>query len=235
MKDIKVGIMQPYFLPYIGYWQLMNAVDKYVILDDVNYINRGWINRNRILVNGEPKYLTIPLQGASQNKKINDILIGGDPSDLAKNLRKVESSYKKAPYFEQVFPIVEQILTSDEKWISQYNYNTFRLIGAYLDIDTEIYFSSELDKDDTLKGQDRILDICKRLGATQYYNAVGGKQLYSAEAFAKEQIRLHFLETETITYKQFDSDFQPNLSILDVMMFNSPEQIQEMLHKFVLT
>lgn len=231
---MRVGIMQPYFLPYIGYWQLMNTVDRYVIYDDVNYIKRGWINRNRILINGKPSYLTIPLHDASQNKKINELKIAQDQKICDKNLRMVELAYKKAPYFDQVFPLYEMILMNQNTDLSIYLANSFKVIATYLEIKTNILFSSSLDKDETLKGQDKILEICKILKATEYINAIGGRELYDVESFLQQKIQLLFLQTGNIRYKQFGNSFCPNLSILDVMMFNSRDEIKKMLSDFTL-
>ena len=229
-----VGIMQPYFVPYIGYWQLMNAVDKYVIYDDVNFINRGWINRNRILVDGQIKYFNIPMLGASQNKLINEIAVNHDSKLRDKNLRMLWNAYRKAPYFDIVYPIMEKILNSNQETLALYIKDSFQYICQYLDIETELIMSSELNKDNELKGQDKILSICELLGAAQYYNAIGGQELYSAEAFWSKSIELRFLKTDAICYRQFDSSFVSNLSIVDVMMFNSKEEIKGMLHAFAL-
>ena len=135
---MKLAIMQPYFVPYIGYWQLMNAVDKYVVYDDVNYINRGWINRNRIVVNGEIKYFNVPIIGASQNKKINEIYINHDKRQIDKNLRMLELSYKKAPFFEPVYTLMKNIMYSDKQKLSEYLFDSLKSINEYIGIETEL-------------------------------------------------------------------------------------------------
>ena len=231
---MKLGIMQPYFVPYIGYWQLMNAVDKYVIYDDVNFIKGGWINRNRILVNGQPKYFNIPMIGASPFKLINEIGVNNDLQLINKNLRIIEAAYKKAPYYKDVYPIVEEILKCGKNDIAGYIEESFKVINKYLGISTELIISSNLKKDCSLKGQDKVLQICGLLGATEYYNAVGGQELYSFDAFEKHGIKLKFLNTKEIIYDQFGQMFQPNLSIIDVMMFNSVEEIMTYLNEFEL-
>lgn len=231
---MKVGIMQPYFLPYIGYWQLMNAVDKYVVYDDVNYIKRGWINRNRILVEGQPKYINIPIKDVSQNRLIYETTVGDDKNLIAKNLRMIEHAYKKAPFFGKVYPQVECIFNCNQKSIPMFIMNSFEIIGSYLGIETELILSSNIKKDCSLRGQDKILAICECLHADEYYNAIGGQTLYSREAFEMKGIKLSFLQTGAIEYKQFENEFQSNLSILDVMMFNSREQIRQMLNEFTL-
>lgn len=231
---MRVGIMQPYFLPYIGYWQLLAAVDKYVIYDDVNFINRGWINRNRILLDGQPHFINIPMLGASQNKLISEIGVNHEDKLIDKNLRMVEYTYKKAPYFTKVYPLVEKIFTSKSTVLSQYITESFSIIAEYLSIDTEFILSSKLNKDCSLKGQNKVMSICRILGATEYYNAIGGQGLYSYEDFKKENIKLYFLKPDDITYQQMGDTFQSNLSILDVMMFNSQDKVKDMLHSYTL-
>lgn len=231
---MKLGIMQPYFVPYIGYWQLMNAVDKYVIYDDVNFIKGGWINRNRILMNGKPAYFNIPMLGASPNKLINEVIVNNSEALIKKNLRILESAYKKAPCYEAVFPMLESILCCEKRSISDYIAESFRIINSYLGIDTELVMSSSLDKDCSLRGQEKVLAICESMGASEYYNAIGGQQLYSFSDFQARGIRLFFVKSGEITYRQFGDAFEPNLSIIDVMMFNPIEEIKKMLCDFEL-
>ena len=231
---MKLGIMQPYFFPYIGYWQLVNLVDQFVIYDDVNYIKRGWINRNRILVEGKALYFHVPVRKASQNKRINQIEIFLDEDTKRKKLKTIELAYKKAPYFDFVYPLVKDIVNNQQENLSEYLADSLRLIADYLKIETEFIISSKIKKDNDLKSQDKIIDICKRLGADEYYNAIGGLELYSAKLFAENEIQLFFVQTNDIRYKQFGDKFIANLSILDVMMFNSVEQISKMLKEYTL-
>lgn len=231
---MKLGIMQPYFMPYIGYWQLMNLVDQYVIYDDVNFIKGGWINRNRILVNGAPKYFNVPMLGSSSNVLINEVRVDHNAAVTRKSLRSIEGAYKKAPYFDIVNPMLEEVLWCGEDNIAKYIEHSFRVICKYLDIRTELIVSSDLDKDTALKGQDKVIAICRLLGATEYYNAIGGRELYSYDAFREHGLQLKFVETKNIVYQQFDNTFQPNLSIIDVMMFNSRDKIREYLEAYTL-
>lgn len=232
---MKIGIMQPYFFPYIGYWQLINAVDKYVIYDDVNYIKGGWINRNRILINDKPSFINLKMNGSSPNKLIKEIHVSNDNRWKNKLLKSIELSYRKAPFFEMSFPIIEEIINHDEVNLSLYLENLIKRIAEYLEINTEFVLSSNIEKDNSLKGQDKVIEICKSLGAKEYYNAIGGVELYSAENFNSYGIELRFLRTEYIEYKQFKNDFSPYLSIIDVMMFNSKEQIMNILDMYSLT
>lgn len=231
---MKLGIMQPYFMPYIGYWQLMNAVDKYVIYDDVNFIKGGWINRNRILVNGEPKYFNVQMKGASPFKLINQIEVSNEEPVIKKNLRILEAAYKKAPYYDVVYPILEDILSAQKEDLASLITYSFYKIAEYLDIETEFIVSSTIEKNNELKGQEKVLEICRLLGADEYYNAIGGQELYSFEEFRAHDIKLSFLKTDDIEYVQFKNQFQSNLSIIDVMMFNSKEEVQNMLNRYKL-
>lgn len=229
---MKLAIMQPYFFPYIGYWQLINSVDKFVIYDDVNFIKRGWINRNRILVNGEAKFINLKMNKASQNKLINEIELLIDPIYNKKLLKTIEYSYKKAPYYGEVFPVIESIIMQKEKNLARYLEFSIRKICEYLLISTELIISSSINKNNDLKGQDKILEICKILGADEYYNAIGGKELYSYEDFVFQGINLKFLKTDVIRYKQFSNKFISNLSIIDVMMFNKRKDIEAKLLQY---
>jgi len=225
----KVGIMQPYFVPYIGYWQLINAVDVYVVFDDVNYIKRGWINRNRILVGKEPQYINLQMSAVSQNKFINEIELLNDNEYVEKLFRTVELNYKKAPFFRETMDLLTKIFSSKESNLARFLFEQISIICSYLDIETKLIMSSQMEKNNDLKGEEKILDICQRLGAEEYYNAIGGQQLYSKENFDKKDITLKFLETERIEYKQFGTSFFENLSIIDVIMFNDVGQIKKML------
>lgn len=231
---MKLGIMQPYFFPYIGFWQLLNLVDEYIIYDDVNFIKGGWINRNRILVRGTPQYFNIQMQGASSFKKISDISINPLPIWRKKLLSTLTMAYKNAPYYDDVFPILEDSIFCKESQLSTYVSNSIRAVCTYLQIETKLLLSSELEQNRSLCGQDRILDICKRLKADHYYNAIGGQQLYSKNVFQQNRIELHFLKPHLPTYPQFKNEFIPALSIIDIMMFNSPREIQAMLGDYEL-
>lgn len=226
-----VAIMQPYLFPYIGYWQLIYAVDTFVIFDDVNYIKKGYINRNNILVNGQKQAFTLELIGASQNKLINDIEIGNNTDKL---LKTIEMAYKKAPHFQEVFPLIHNILLYDEKNIGKLVGYSLTKISDYLEFNTKIIYSSNIKKDDTLKAQDKIIDIAKRLYATDYINAIGGQELYDKSRFLEEGIHLSFLQTELHEYQQFKNQFVPFLSIIDIMMFNEKKAIISMIQKYKL-
>lgn len=228
---MKLGIMQPYFFPYIGYWQLLNYVDTYVVYDDVNFINKGWINRNYILFNGKRLLLTLHLKQASQNKLINEIEIGKNQSKI---LKTISHAYSKAPYFDSVYPLIEDIFLTDEQNLALFLLNSIQKIAYFLEIRTEIFLSSKIHKNNALKGQDKILEICTLLGANTYVNAINGRDLYESDIFEKREIDLYFLKSLEIEYKQFSNVFDKNLSIIDVLMFNSPQEVLNHLKKFDL-
>lgn len=227
---MKLAIMQPYLFPYLGYFQLIRAVDAFVVYDDVNYINRGWINRNYILANGKRQLITLPLQGASQNKLINQVEIGGQH----KILKSLRHSYGKAPHFEAVYPMLEDILAQTEKNLARFLNYQLRRICDYLSLHPQWHISSALDKDNRLRGQDKILSICEELGATHYINVPGGKALYDLPSFAARERQLSFIQPRAVSYRQFGSGFVPSLSIIDVMMFNGREQCARLLGEYDL-
>ena len=229
---MRIGIMQPYFLPYIGYFQLIKAVDKYVIYDDVNFIKGGWINRNRILLNGSTFLINVPMLKASSFKKINEIEIG---TNKEKILITIEQAYKKAPYYSSVLPLINDIIKFESKNLALFIANSLVKISDFCQIKTEIVFSSEIEKDNELKAQEKVISICKLLEATEYYNAIGGQELYDKSTFADNNIDLKFLQTKIVEYQQFNNEFIPHLSILDVMMFNSVDKINQILDNYELT
>ena len=226
---MKLAIMQPYFLPYIGYWQLIHAVDIFVVYDDVTYIKSGWINRNNILMDGKRRLFTIKLAGASSFRLIKDIAIFDTFSNFIKTMRQ---NYSKAPFFKDFMDLADRIVTFDKSNLAAFIANSILIIGDYLGIDTKLLASSDIEKNNSLKGQAKVVDICRVLGATEYINAIGGVELYDAGAFAENGVELKFLQTSFAPYKQFDNEFVAGLSIIDVMMFNPKDKIREMLNDF---
>ena len=225
----KLAVMQPYFLPYIGYFQLINHVDLYVFYDDVAYIKGGWINRTNILLNNSEHLITIPLKNASSFKMINEIEIIAKA--ITKILKTFQMTYHKAPYFDNVYPLIQSIMEYPEENCSLFVENSIIQICKFLDIKTEFIRSSDIDFDKTLKGQDRLIELCKVLGYENYVNNINGKDLYSKEDFQKENLNLYFFNREITPYKQFNDDFVPFLSIIDVLMFNDIEKIKTELNK----
>lgn len=229
---MKLGIMQPYFMPYIGYFQLMKAVDKYVVYDDVNYIKSGWANRNHILINGEKEMFTVTLQKASQNKLFNEIVIGDDFKKLMKTL---QMNYSRAINFDQTMVLMERIISFPNKQLAVFIANSFREILSYLSVETEILMSSEIPKDNSLRGKDKIIQICEILGADTYYNAVGGKNLYDQEEFREHGITLNFVDSLPQVYSQLHTrEFVSGLSMVDVLMNNTKDEVNRLLDSFQL-
>ena len=217
---MKIGVMQPYFMPYVGYFQLMAAVDKYVIFDDVNYIKRGWSARNNIIVNGLKHLFNIAVEGGSQNNLYTQVTVIDDFTKLRKTL---EMAYKKAPYFHDTMNILEKVFVFEDRRFNQFIRNSFSVILDYLGIETELLLSSDLSNNKELKGKDKILDICRLLGASEYYNAIGGQELYDRQEFADNGIKLGFVEPTLVPYAQLSKEFLPGLSIIDVLMMNSKD------------
>lgn len=218
-------------MPYLGYWQLMAAVDKYVVYDDVNYIKGGWVARNNILMNGKPYMFTIMLKGASPNKHFNEIEIG---DDFHKFRRMLANCYGKAPFYKETMEIMESIFTYPHKDLGRFMLNSFQVVLDYLSVDTELILSSSIDKDNTLKGKEKVLQICRLLKADTYYNAIGGQDLYDIDEFRKNGIELKFLKTHFTPYQQYKNAFVEGLSMIDVLMFNSKEQVLQLLNDYTL-
>lgn len=229
---MKLAIMQPYFFPYIGYWQLINVVDTFVIYDDVNYIKKGYINRNSILSGNDSQRITLEVIGASPNKLINEIQVGNNVKKLLKTLSQ---TYSKAPEYDRVFPLIEDILKSREKNLAKFVGGSIVKISNHLKINTKIIFSSDIEKNSNLKAQDKIIDICKELKSLNYINTIGGVNLYDEDRFKKEGIGLNFLEAKIINYQQFKDEFISHLSIIDVLMFNDIDAVRNMLKMDALT
>ena len=228
---MKIAIMQPYLFPYIGYWQLLHAADVFVVYDDVTYIKGGWINRNNILMGGQRRLFTIKLDGASSYRLIKDIAILDTFSDFVKTLRQ---NYSKAPFFKDVMDLVERLIDFEKTSLSAFIANSISTICDYLGIGVKLLTSSDIEKDNSLKGQAKVIEICRILGAGEYINAIGGTELYDASTFAENHIELKFLKTNFVPYKQYKNEFIPGLSILDVMMFCSVDEIRDMLDDYEL-
>lgn len=232
---MKVGIMQPYFFPYIGYYQLMNAVDTFVIYDNIEYTKKGWINRNRILVSGNDAYITLPLKKDSDFLSIRERYLADDwSSERRKMLNRIVESYRKAPFFNSVFPLIEQCIMFPDTQLFNFIQNSLELIRSYLGIISPLLVSSSLDVDHNLKSTQKVIAVCKNLNANTYINPIGGVELYSKDDFENAGVELKFLKTDPIVYPQYNYKFIPNLSLIDVLMFNSKSNIDQHVHSFKL-
>ncbi|MCQ8881308.1 WbqC family protein [Pseudoalteromonas shioyasakiensis] len=228
---MRFAVMQPYLFPYLGYYQLVNSVDTFVFYDDVTYIKNGYINRNNILVNGLAQRITLPVPGASSNKLIKDLHFD---INIKKVLKTIQQAYIKAPYFTAVYPIIEKVLTSKERQVAVLCAKSITLVFNYLDISKEFLFSSDLEYERSLSAADKLLAMGKVLNSTEYINSPGGKKLYSKEYFSEKGVNLSFIEMQSVNYEQAHYDFVPHLSMVDVLMWNSKEQVKTLLQEYRL-
>lgn len=232
----KIAIMQPYFMPYIGYFQLINSVDEFIIYDNIQYTKKGWINRNRILSNGSDKLITLPIKNGHSYLNVVDRFVSDTwITDKDKLINLISNSYKKADHFTEVFELISTCLNFKENNLFNFICNSLYKINDYLEIKTPIILSSSLDIDHSLKSQEKVLAICKNRKTDVYINSIGGVNLYDKEIFKKNKIDLLFIKTNPIEYKQFDNKFIPWMSIIDVLMFNSKEKIKNLLEEYTLT
>jgi hypothetical protein len=220
-EPMKLAVMQPYFFPYIGYFQLIAAADRFVVYDDVNYIKQGWINRNRILMNGRAEYISVPLKNASSFKSIRCTQIHENYRIWRqKTLSTLQTVYAKAPFFAPIFEMINRTLDAPADNISLLAWRSVQSVLDYLEIRTQIVPSSSVYGNEHLAGAERVINICQRERASTYINMAGGRELYSREAFSNAGLELRFLSPIAIEYKQFGEAFVPSLSIIDVLMFN---------------
>ena len=220
-------------VPYIGYWQLLAAVDRFVVYDNIQYAKKGWVNRNRFLRNGADAFFTLPLKKGSDFLDICDRAIADD-FDPKSILNPLASAYRKAPFVDEVLPLVEEIVTAAPRNLFEYLRHSLAATARYLEIRTPIVVSSTVPIDHRLKAERKVLAICQALGATRYVNAIGGRELYSAPAFAAQGIELKFIQTRPVAYQQYDHPWVAGLSIVDVMMFNSRDAVRAMLREYDL-
>jgi hypothetical protein len=210
-------------------------VDRFVFFDDVNFIKKGWINRNNILVNGKASLFTIPLKNASQNKLINEIELSDYPSWRENFLKTIEHNYSKAPFFSNRFEFINSFLQGNFSTINQLASESVKATAKLLRIETSFSDSTSLAIDKQIKGgQNKILTICKTLGGDQYVNPINGKSLYDKQSFESNQIKLHFLKMNRVEYNQANQIFIPSLSIIDVLMYNSDIKINQLLEQYTL-
>ena len=229
---MKLAIMQPYFFPYIGYFQLLKAVDKLVVYDDVNFIKQGWINRNFILGQCNPLRITVPLKQASSFMPIYEVQIAPISGWKKRLLQTVFQAYSKAPFFSEVYPLMEEVVDEDCPTIAQLATSSILAVIKYLDLPLKVEATSRCYKNRNLKGQERVLDICRIEACEKYYNLPGGINLYERQAFQKSGVDLRFIQPRDVRYKQFECEFVPKLSIIDAMMFNDRNTVISYLDEY---
>lgn len=230
---VKIGIMQPYFAPYLGYWQLLATVDTFVVYDNIQYTKKGWINRNRYLQRDGDSLFTIPVKRDSDYLDVGSRAVAED-FDRDNLLNRLEASYRKAPFFNSAFPVIISIIRREQRNLFEYILHSMHAIAEFLDIKTPIVVSSTVSCDHSLRSEARVIAICQAFGATTYINPIGGQALYSQSTFTAKGIALKFLKTRSICYPQYGAPFVPNLSIIDVMMFNSKDSMCSMLTEYDL-
>lgn len=214
--------MQPYFLPYIGYFQLINAVDVFVVYDNIKYTKKGWINRNRYLHFDKDLFFTIPLRKDSDYLNIDQrFLADSFHKEKKKILNKLKEAYRKAPFFESIFPLVTEVFEYNNQGLFDFILRSIKSVCNCLDIKTEIIKSSSLKIDHSLKSEEKVIALCREINCSTYINPIGGVDLYSKNNFLEKGIALKFINSNKITYNQFTDNFIPWLSIIDVLMFNS--------------
>lgn len=233
--DKKVAIMQPYFLPYMGYFHLLNSVDEFVIYDNIQYTKKGWINRNRILVNGKDKLISLPLKKDSDYLNVIDRKLSDNWNvEKVKLLNLIKSSYKKSPQYSIIFPIIEKCIQLSDNNLFNFILNSLTQLNSFLEIDTKVTISSTINIDHTLKSKDKVIAICKNLNATTYINAIGGQELYNVKDFKNHELDLKFIKSSLLNYKQYKNEFIPWLSILDILFFNEKQDIIKHLNEYTL-
>ncbi len=236
---MKIAIMQPYFFSYLGYYQLIHSVDKFIIYDNIKYTKRSWINRNRILLNGEDKLFTIPLKSDKDDLNVNQRYLSKDSKkECVKILAQIRNSYYRSRGFEKIYPMLNHVFMPPEMYqpinLFDYVYNSILFICSILSINTKIIISSTINIDHNLKSEKKVIGICNSLDANTYINSKGGKNLYNYDNFKKNKIVLKFLETNDLTYYQLSKKFIPYLSIIDVLMFNGISETKNLLNEFQL-
>lgn len=227
---MRVAIMQPYLLPYIGYFQLMSATDQFVVYDNIKYTKKGWINRNRISINGKDAFFTIPLKAGSDADNVVEKFVS-ESFNPTKMLNKFHGAYQKSPFFDETFSLLELVFTYKAENLFDFIFHSLKATARHLEMRDNFVVASSIPADHSLTAQDKVIDICTALGATQYINPEGGMSLYSRQVFAESAIELKFLRSKAFQYQQKHDAFLPNLSISDVLMFNSRQSVAEVIQR----
>ena len=222
---MRVAIMQPYLLPYIGYFQLIAAADLFIVYDNIKYTKKGWINRNRMLLNDQEATFSVPLKNASDQLHVCEREISPQ-FDAEKLLNQFRGAYRRAPYLRDTMPLLETLLRHPATNLFDFLLHGLTQTCGHLGIATPFQRSSEIAIDHGLKSQDKVLALCQATGADRYMNPIGGLQLYREADFLASGIALEFLQSRLHPYPQGGGAFVPWLSIVDVMMFNSAASVQ---------
>jgi hypothetical protein len=230
---MKIAIMQPYLFPYIGYFQLINAVDIFVVYDDVQYIKGGWINRNRVLIKDTASLFTFSIKKESTYFDIKDRFFSDKFIQEKENfLKTIQACYSRAPNYNNIFPLIKSITDNSEKNVAKFIMFSLQKISEYMGIKTSFIYSTTIPKSNDQSSSERLIEIVKYLRGNIYINPIGGIELYRKDEFINEGIQLTFLKSNDIVYKQFREPFIPCLSIIDVLMFNSVSTIMKFLSEY---
>lgn len=224
-----IAIMQPYLFPYLGYYQLVHHVETFVFLDDVTFIKQGYIHRNTIRLDGKPHRFALPVKNQSSYRLINDhyFLDGSMLIDL------VALAYKNAPHYSRVMPLVAEVIDQSERNVAKLAARSVSIVFEYLGLDRRILFSSEINKNNTLKAQERVINICQVLGAQRYTNSIGGISLYSRSDFSTAGIVLEFIRIRNeMIYQTQNYPYLPGLSMIDVLMICPHDQVLTLLEMY---
>jgi hypothetical protein len=224
-----VGIMQPYFFPYLGYFDLINYSDCWVVFDVVQYIRHGWLNRNRILHPKEGwQYIIVPLKKHGRNVLIKDVKISDGVNWRGHMIGQLQHYKKRAPYFERIIKLVDECLSIDEHFLSPLNVAILDKVCQYIGIPFKYRYFSEMNlKLGAVEGPDDwALRISEAIGAKEYVNPPGGEGIFDPFKFEQAGIKLTIRNLPYIKYESICYEFIPGLSIIDVLMWNSPDQVR---------
>ena len=223
--------MQPYVFPYIGYFSLINFVHHFVFYDDVQFIKKSWLHRNKILINNKEFLFSIPLTKSSQKDLIFQKELNNFNLFREEFLKKIERSYSNAPYFLNGMNYINEVLDYKTNKISELAIYSINVACKLLNIKTNKSIASkDFSTNRKLNKSDRLISISKKLGVSIYINSIGGINLYDPEYFKLHGVSLSFLKVNLLKYKQFNSDPISGLSIIDYLMFLSIEEIKNHLN-----
>jgi hypothetical protein len=218
----RVAIIQSNYIPWRGYFDIINSVDAFVLLDDVQYTRRDWRNRNQIKTAQGLQWLTIPVDVKGQfDVKIKDVTVAN--ADWASDhWNKISQAYRKAPHFATYRDAFEDAyLNCNEKYLSQINFRFLQLINSILEIKTHIYWSHDFSVS-TDKSQ-RLLDICLQLKATTYVSGPAAKDYLQTDRFEVADVNVEWMSYDGYrSYEQLHGDFVPNVSAIDLIFNEGP-------------
>lgn len=229
---MKLAIMQPYPFPYIGYFELMARVDRWVVLDVVQYTRRNWMNRNRILRPDEGwQYFVLPVSKMPLGASMRQIRLTNPDEAQRRLLAQLQHYRKRAPYFPKVMDMVCDVFSRVKtNRLVDLNVASLNAVGEMLEIPTTLELCSSLGELENVEYSGQVvLQIAKRLNADIYINLPGGREIYDPREWTASGIRLAFTKMNDLSYECAPYAFEPNLSILDVLMWNSAEEIRAWL------